>query len=203
MLILPEFPGLKFEEKRHIYTLDGQQLPSVTTLMRPLSAAVYKGIDEEVLNRAAVRGTAVHNAIENYAKFGIVDIEPKYEGYLQAYLKWEKDNGPALIANESRAYHKQLRYAGTMDMACMIDGIATCVDFKTSYKVEEILVRVQLEAYVKAFASHGFAMQNKIALQLKKDGSYNAFCYQGNDNEAWQIFGTLCELYGYIKKYWG
>lgn len=203
MMTLPSLLGLKFEEKRHVYTLDGQQLPSVTMLMRPLSAAVYKGIDEAILNRAAARGTAVHNAIENYAKFGIIDIEPEYEGYLQAYLKWEKDYCPALIANESRAYHKQLSYAGTMDMACVIDGVVTCVDFKTSYKVEEILVRVQLEAYAKAFASHGFEMQDKIALQLKKDGSYKAFCYRGCDIEAWQIFSTLYELHGYIKKYWG
>jgi len=49
-----------------------------------------------------------------------------------------------------------------------------------------------------------FDKNNKLLMeQLKKDGSYNAFCYQGNDNEAWQIFGTLCELHGYIKKYWG
>jgi len=202
MLRLPEFPELKFEEKRHIYTLDGQQLPSVTALMRPLSSVVYKDIDEAVLNRAAARGTAVHNAIENYAKFGIVDIAPEYRGYLQAYLKWEKDYGPALIANESRVYHKHLRYAGTMDMACTINGVVTCVDFKTSYVIEEILVRVQLEAYAKAFDSHGFAMQDKIALQLKKDGTYKAFCYHGCDTEAWRIFGTLCELHGYIKKYW-
>lgn len=31
---LPFFPELRFEDKRHIYTLGGQLLPSVTTVMK-------------------------------------------------------------------------------------------------------------------------------------------------------------------------
>lgn len=31
---LPFFPELRFEDKRHIYTLGGQILPSVTTVMK-------------------------------------------------------------------------------------------------------------------------------------------------------------------------
>ena len=64
---LPFFPELKFEENRHLYMLDGQILPSVTTVMRPLDNALYQGIDEEIMKMAAHRGTAVHNAVENYA----------------------------------------------------------------------------------------------------------------------------------------
>lgn len=203
MLSIPKFPELHFEEERHIYTIAERRLPSVTEVMKPFSARYYGEIDESVLSRAAARGTAVHNAIENYAKFGVKDIASEYVGYLQAYIKWEKDYRPALIGNESRVYHKHLRYAGTMDMACVIDGVATCVDFKTSYSVKEIMLRIQLEAYVKAFASQGFEMQDKIALQLKKDGSYKAFCYHGCDIEAWQVFSTLYEMYGYMEKYWG
>lgn len=36
---LPFFPELRFEDKRHIYTLGGQILPSVTTVMKPLDEA--------------------------------------------------------------------------------------------------------------------------------------------------------------------
>ena len=75
---LPVFPELNFEEKRHIYTINGQILPSVTTVMRPLDNEVYRGIDEDVMRMAADRGTAIHNAVENYVIYGIEDIEPKY-----------------------------------------------------------------------------------------------------------------------------
>ena len=54
---LPFFPELRFEDKRHIYTLGGQILPSVTTVMKPLDEALYRGIDESVMQMAAERGT--------------------------------------------------------------------------------------------------------------------------------------------------
>lgn len=49
----PVFPELEFEETKHTYTLDGQMLPSVTTVMKPLDQALYAGISEEVMRMAA------------------------------------------------------------------------------------------------------------------------------------------------------
>ena len=83
---LPFFPELKFDGIRHIYTLNGQILPSVTTVMKPLDHVLYSGIDESIMQMAASRGTAVHNAAENYALYGIEDIEPKYAGYFEGFL---------------------------------------------------------------------------------------------------------------------
>ena len=82
---IPQFPELTFEEERHLYRLDGLEVPSVTTLMKPLSSDFYSTVDPEVLNRAAKRGTAIHNAVENYAKFGIEDIPPMYAGYFEGF----------------------------------------------------------------------------------------------------------------------
>lgn len=81
---IPQFPELTFEEERHLYYLNGLEVPSVTTLMKPLSSDFYSTVDPEILNKAAKRGTAIHNAVENYAKFGIEDIPPVYAGYLPA-----------------------------------------------------------------------------------------------------------------------
>ena len=39
MVRAPELPELTFEEKRHIYRLDGVQIPSVSKLMEPLKAS--------------------------------------------------------------------------------------------------------------------------------------------------------------------
>ena len=65
MVEIPKFPELTFDEATHLYRLNGAELPSVTTVMKPLSTEVYGGVDEWVMERAAGRGTAVHNAIEN------------------------------------------------------------------------------------------------------------------------------------------
>ena len=76
---LPEFPELVFDEEPHIYLLDGVQIPSVSNIMEPLNRAKYDGISERTLDRAAEKGTIVHNAIENFLKFDIVDIPSEHQ----------------------------------------------------------------------------------------------------------------------------
>lgn len=86
--------------------------------MKPLSTEVYGGVDEWVMERAAGRGTAVHNAIENWSLYGIEDIAPEYRGYFDGFLAWVQEMRPEVLGNECRLYHKALRYAGTADLSC-------------------------------------------------------------------------------------
>jgi len=198
---LPEFPELKFEEKRHIYILDNQILPSVTTVMRPLDNALYKGIDEDVMRMAADRGTAIHNAVENYVLYGIEDIEQKYKGYFVGFLRFWEENNPEPLATESRLYHKILRYAGTADLPCVIGGKRVLIDYKTSAVVNKMLTGVQLEAYAKAYGSHGFGFDEKAIVHLKNDGSYQMVRYKVNDLESWEVFSSLLVVWNHIQKY--
>lgn len=203
MNTIPKMVELQFEEKTHQYKLDGIVIPSVSAVMRPLSSAFYKDVDEKILSMAASRGTQVHNAIENYALYGIEDIDPKYEKYFEAYLEWESEYKPNLLANECRVYHKFLRYAGTADLLAEIDGKLYLIDFKTSASVNKMLTGVQLEAYAKAFETHGLFVDKKAILHLKKDGKYEFILYDKNDIESWGVFGSLMVVYNHIKKYKG
>lgn len=118
---IPQQPGLAFEEKTHQYILNGTQvLPSVTTLMKPLSDTLYAGIRPETLQAAAERGTEVHSAIEDYVTLGITDISEARRGYFEAFLRWMKDYNVQPISVEHRAYHPALGYAGTLDMLCTL-----------------------------------------------------------------------------------
>lgn len=198
---LPVFPELKFEEKRHIYTLDGQLLPSVTTVMKPLDREMYCGINEDVMKIAAYRGTSIHNALENYVLYGIEDIEPKYRGYFDGFLKFWKENNPEPLATESRLYHRILRYAGTADLPCIIGGKRVLVDYKTSAEVNSMLTGVQLEAYAKAYDSHGFKFDEKAIVHLKSDGSYHMVRYKANDRDSWEVFSSLMVVWNHIQKY--
>jgi len=198
---IPTFDELSFDEIKHIYRLDGQYIPSVSTVMRPLSQALYKDVDEDVLNKAAARGTAVHNAIENYVKFSIVDIDPQWDGYFRAFRSWWKETNPTCLATECRVYHKALRYAGTADMPVVIGNERILIDFKTSASVNKMLTGVQLEAYAKAYESHGLSFDGKAVLHLKSDGKYGWHYYPKNDLENWEVFGALMVVYNHIQKY--
>ena len=74
ILEIPTVEGLEFDDPTHTYRLDGLIIPSVSAILGPLSKAKYSGINERTLNRAADKGTAVHNSIENWIKFEIEDI---------------------------------------------------------------------------------------------------------------------------------
>lgn len=201
MIELPDFSELTFEEKTHKYLLNGFEIPSVTTIMRPLSDAHYKTVDDDVLKKAASRGTSVHEAVENYLLFGIEDIQPELRGYFDGFKKWIVDYNPVPIKTECRIYHKTLSYAGTADLPCYIGEQPTLVDYKTTATVAKVLTRVQLEAYKKAFESHGFKFTRKLIVQAKCDGSYKVVEHEINDVESWKVFTELLDVYRFVKKY--
>lgn len=198
---VPIFNELSFEEEKHIYRLNGSYVPAVSTVMKPLSQALYKDIDESVLNKAARRGTAVHNAIENYVLYGLKDIPDEYVGYFRAFRDWWKEVQPVALATECKVYHKVLRYAGTADMPVLIDGKKILIDFKTSAVVNKMLTGVQLEAYDKAYESHGFMFDGKAILHLQSNGQYEWLYYDKNDCESWEVFGALLTVHNHIQKF--
>lgn len=203
MVVLPDTTKvLTFDDRRHIYRLKGIELPSVTQVMKPLSDETYRSVEPRVLNRAADKGTAVHNAIENYISFGIEDIDPEFSGYFTAFLRWYQEFNVKPIASEYRLYHKFMGYAGTADLICDIGGQLHLVDYKTTQQIEEMLVKVQLKAYEKALDSLGVEPKKTAALHLKRDGTFDFLVLDGGA-ESWQVFSSLLTVLKYKQKYFG
>lgn len=200
-MTFPSMDELEFEEARHIYRIGEEVLPSVTTLMKPLSDGFYKSVNETVLQKAAARGTAVHNAAENWIKFGIEDIPGEFQGYFNAFRDWWDKHKPIVVGSELRLYHKLLRYAGTGDLVCIIGEELWIIDYKSTSVLSEMLVRVQLEAYAKALESHGVKAARKGALHLRKDGSWDFPSFPAGDSAAWRVFGGLKTIHDYTKSY--
>lgn len=199
MIELPDLKELTFKENNHQYWLNGFLIPSVSEIMKPLSSAHYEKIDEEVLNKAAERGTAVHEAVENYLLFGVEDIESDWKGYFNGFKAWIDQHNIESIATEYRVYHKFLVYAGTADCPCYVNGKPTIIDWKTTSVISKMLTRVQLEAYAKAFESHGIEFEQKIIVQATKDGKFREIVYPKNDIESWKVFGELLDIHRYIQ----
>lgn len=198
MVEIPQFPELTFEEDTHTYRLNGLTIPSVTTLMKPLSDDFYRTVDQSVLDRAAKRGTAIHNAIENFTEFGVVDIAPQYAGYFDSFLQWWELRKPEPLAKEHRVYHKILRYAGTADLICVMGGRLTLVDYKSSAQVNEKLCAVQLEGYDRAFESHGVKVDDRLILHLSKT-AYQEVPFQ-RSSKCWSVMSSLMTIKNYMNE---
>lgn len=198
--MITEPKELLFEEKGHLYTINGIKLPSVTEIIDPVSYIVYKGVDEFAKIKAGWRGTDVHFAIELYNDTGVIEIEDKYKGYLDAYLKFREEykNRLNIIHSEMKTYHKDLKYAGTIDMIAELDGIRIIIDYKTTAELLSFLVALQTPAYKEAVNSWISNDKKKIedcyVLHLEKNGQYN---FKKVDNR-FDIFLKLYSVYGYI-----
>lgn len=112
---VPELPELTFDEASHIYRLNGDIIPSVSKLMEPLKDQCYGGISKRTLENAAIKGSAVHNSIENWIKFGIDDIPSEHRGYFNGFMEWWKQYKPRVFGSEVRIYHKLLSPAVHFD----------------------------------------------------------------------------------------
>ena len=173
-----ELPDVKidFDEEKHIYTLRGYRLPSVTQLMRPMSAMVYGDVSGDVLMEAADRGTRAHESISNIVLYGIEETDEDTEPYVSAFNDFMRDFNPTWIASEYRTYHKALQYAGTVDLigyATPDDGSGVdVVDLKTTNTLHRTMLSCQLGAYAEALKSHGVQVRNLYGLQLLRTGKY-------------------------------
>ena len=166
---------LLFFDNDHKYTLDDEEVPSVSEVSRFISREVYGQINQYTLDNASDRGTKVHKAIENILRFGDCEIEDGIAPYVQGFVKWFRDSGlnKSDILDIEKAYgHSELKYAGTMDLVAMVKGKRTLIDFKTSCTAQKKLWTITENGYR---ILRDFNCEDKIEqiliLHLKKDGT--------------------------------
>lgn len=173
MIELPNI-AIDFDEEKHLYTLGGYVLPSVTQIMEPMSLMLYKDVPPDALYGAADRGTRAHEQVSHIVEYGIAEADEDTEPYVMAFQDFNATFHPKWLATEYRAYHKQLRYAGTIDLiADAGDGAVDVMDIKTTAKFHSVLLNCQLAAYAESLISHGVKVRNLYGLQLLKDGRYH------------------------------
>jgi len=184
--------ALTFDEQTHTYRLNGQVIPGVTSVLKPLTD--YSAVPAPVLQAAADFGKAVHRACELDDQMELDEdtMAPALAPYLSAWRKFCEDHRVEWLEIEHPIYHPTLRYAGTPDRIGNVKGLMSVVDIKATVELYPS-VGPQLAAYANAYADPrtASAMQ-RIAVQLKGDGSYVAKPY--TDPADFPLFCSLLTL---------
>lgn len=187
---------LLFFDQGHKYTLDGEELPSVSELCRFLSREIYGTVAQYTLDHAAERGTAVHKICQALDLYGRADVQDDLLPYVKAYVQFRKEHNVEWEAVEKAMHHPEQRYAGTIDRIGMVDGKRCIVDLKTSYQVQKPLAIAQLNLYRRMVEYHGESVESLYILHLKKDGTYRLVNVEINDN----VPDALLTLHNLTKK---
>lgn len=187
---------LLFFNQDHRYTLDGEELPSVSELCRFLSREIYGNVEQWRLDNAADRGTAVHKATEVLDKFSKVDVDDSILPYVQAYLKFRKEHKAEWQKIEFATHHPTDKYAGTIDRYGLLDGILSLLDIKTSYTIHKPLCSAQLNLYRRMLKANGLDVNKLYILHLKKDGTYKLQPFDFDDT----VPDGLLALHNALKK---
>jgi len=197
-----------FDEETHTYLIDGEEVPSVTTVLNYMSDTEYKSISPSILEQASRRGTLVHEYTE-LIDYGAEPDEVEYEvvGYLKAYKDFLRDYKPNWLAIERQVYCEDLDYIGTVDRIGYINGKVSVVDIKTlasPTKMAKFTVSAQTRAYQNAYDAYGLEYMKRYALYLGKDGEYNLVDLDEYDQKygynSWGMFLICLETYKTIQK---
>lgn len=146
-MILNTNTRVRFDDIAHSYLLDEDVfLMGVTSLMKKHGLSPdYTGISEEVLNRAAERGSKVHKDIEDYCNGKPIVMTPEVKAYARLNIQ--------PIANEYLISDNKI-VASSIDIVADagVDGMVDLIDIKTTSTLHTDSLSWQLSIYAYLFA---------------------------------------------------
>jgi hypothetical protein len=182
--------GLTFDPDPHVYTLDGDRVPSVTGILKAAGLIDFSHVPLSILEAAQHRGRTVHAAIHYYNENDL-DIDqfgrdfPTYAGYLEAWLAFTDQRHFRAVLNERRLASRKHQVAGTADCFGYLDGVPVLLDFATG-RPQDVAKDLQTAAYhalafewateddleLSNFLARARGVVRRYGVALRKDGTF-------------------------------
>ena len=209
---------LKKASKAHIvYKLeDGTRVPGTTTITGLLNKPQLvswanklglEGIDSSTYtDEAAKIGTLAHAMVQAHLQKEEID-QDQYskaqidlaENSLLSFFEWKKRHELLVYQCETPMVSEKLRYGGTIDCYCLLDGVPTLLDFKTGKAVYDEYF-VQLAAYAELLREKNLSVKECRILRIGRDETEGFEERTVKDTEKYfAIFRNLLNVY-YLKK---
>ena len=206
--------GVRLRPRYH--TADGQSVPGVTTvtgllnkpsLPRRANKLGLEGIDSSVYSRQQARAGSLAHALLRAELLGEepelgeaapVDLEQAQRA-LALFRAWRAEHSLRPIHCERSFVSEALRFGGTVDCYCILDGKPVLLDFKTGKSIYPEYF-VQLAAYARLLGEQGFPVEELRVLLLDREQGTAAKEQAVSDAGPWfSLFEHLLQVY-YLKK---
>ena len=193
-MTLLDFPVLKtktVDKKRFYVTPEGNEYPSITTVLSPRGKEglmkwrkrVGEKVANHICNKAATRGTKVHKMCEDFLNGE--DMTHHKKDFLPYCLFNELkdktfDNINEVIAQEVTLYSDKYKVAGRTDLIAEYKGELSIVDFKTSTNERKDSYNenyyIQTAAYAEMFEElTGQPINQIVILVVTENGTVQEF----------------------------
>lgn len=185
---------LQFTPETHQYTWNGKPVPSVTQILQVMGK--YHDWNPDASEAARELGKAVHLATELYDNDDLDEesLDPQIRPYLDAWIKFKRDSGIVILANEQILYHPKYAYAGTLDRVGMLKKDRALVDIKTGLLYPTY--GPQLSAYKNAWEiKTGMKINSRLAVQLRESGDYRLTPYVSPND--WPAFLACLSIHNF------
>lgn len=137
-----------FDSETHTYAVDGKPVISVTQLIKDVLPQTYRNVDPEILRRAALRGTELHDAIEQFEVAGEMSdlLEFKYYRKLKRQHQFEVKKSEQMVVIK---HHGMIICAGRFDMVVKSPHIKGkgIADVKRTAHLFQDHLKLQLNLY--------------------------------------------------------
>ena len=196
----------------------GNRLPGVTTIIGVLAKPQLitwanrmglQGIDTtKYVDDLADVGILAHHLVLCRHKKVIPDVSDFSAHQIElagnclaSYENWEQHHTIEPLLVEESLVSETLKYGGTPDLYCKMDGVRTLLDFKTGKALYDE-VMYQLAAYRNLLIEHYNPVEQCVALRIGRDDNEGFEVKNGRDMDAaYNIFLNCLGLYYGIRDY--
>jgi hypothetical protein len=194
---------LKFDEGKHLYSLDGVPLPSVTQVLKGVGIIDFSNVPPALLEAACQFGTAAHKATElsDKGKLDEENLDINLRPYLDGWILFRQEYGFLSDMIERPIYSKIYRFAGTPDRLghWRIDDSMIILDIKTGFMLSSADA-IQTAAYAIMAKEGGIkGTIKRVSLLLTKDGKYKI--KEHKDKNDANVFISALSVYNWRRKH--
>ena len=183
----------RYYPKKHLYTINGRPVPSVTQIIRGIFGEFNNPNAEWYMQRGSAVHLAIHLEINNKLDWNTVD--PRITGYINAFHKFLKETGYKTHISECQMFSKQLQFAGTADVVLKDEKDKLILaDFKSSI---DPVVDLQLGGYSLLWTqNYSNVIKKMCAIELNESGQYKLRWVE-DAYRAERIFMCCLQLYNW------